>query len=217
MCWDVYASARAAPLDDGAVAVIDGGELCQPSLSKQVADPAPTPGNIRLTPFRLVNIPPPMSALVLKSPHSQLTPSHLAFSRHSTHFAVLYPDGAYELWNWTLFLDSPRGKSRADIVEPVCQQAGIVGSGAADYHYTQCAVAHHDDNNIVAVLRSGFSGTDVVLIKGSEEQEVVRLPSEACRMVAGDVSFLCEAMDGTVFEGKSNSHRCPPRSDNQTQ
>ncbi|GAA6015095.1 hypothetical protein JCM10207_008729 [Rhodosporidiobolus poonsookiae] len=168
LSWDTFASSRPAPFDDGTVAVTDGAST-------------------KLTPFRLINIPPPMSALTLSSSHST-PPTHIAFSASlppspSTSsappllFALLYPSGAVQLFSWTLPLPaSPReaqGIAQAGLPPPVLEWewaghvAGVeAGSGSV---VRQCAVVGVEAGAAtVAVLRSSRDGGDEVVVLGKE-------------------------------------------------
>ncbi|ORY54599.1 IKI3 family-domain-containing protein [Leucosporidium creatinivorum] len=190
LSWDTFASARPPPSDEGAVAVVDGA-------------------NIRLTPFRLVNIPPPMSATVLPSSRPSQTPSHISFSTLSdASFIALYPDGFFEVWDWSLTLDKPKGKMREEIVNPTLSWSASVevqGEEGAQRYARQCAVVGQGEEAVVAVLCSTTRGSEVVLVRMSGEQEAIMVTGGARRLVAGVEGFVLESAEGTVLEVPATS------------
>ncbi|KAH8980756.1 IkappaB kinase complex IKAP component [Lactarius hatsudake] len=95
--WETCAATARAPNDTGTVAVVDGS-------------------SVLLTPFRMQNVPPPMSShsLILRpspsAPQRTLsTPSHLSFSSSEDILAVLWETGYVELWNLCTQLEFGRG------------------------------------------------------------------------------------------------------------
>ncbi|KAG0241352.1 IKI3 family-domain-containing protein [Mortierella sp. GBAus27b] len=71
-CWDTYANEMLSPENVGTVAVIDGT-------------------NLMITPFRVMNVPPPMAAFTLTIPYAA---QHVSFStsHHGDDMAVLLAD-----------------------------------------------------------------------------------------------------------------------------
>ncbi|KAF8925154.1 hypothetical protein BGZ58_001096 [Dissophora ornata] len=71
-CWDTYINEMLAPENLGTVAVVDGA-------------------NLMVTPFRIMNVPPPMSAFTLVVPYAI---QHVSFStlHHGDDMAVLLAD-----------------------------------------------------------------------------------------------------------------------------
>ncbi|KAH9022450.1 IkappaB kinase complex IKAP component [Lactarius hengduanensis] len=95
--WETCAATARAPNDTGTVAVVDGS-------------------SVLLTPFRMQNVPPPMSShrLTLRpspsAPQRTLsTPSHLSLSSSEDILAVLWETGYVELWNLCTRLEFGRG------------------------------------------------------------------------------------------------------------
>ncbi|KAH9039879.1 IkappaB kinase complex IKAP component, partial [Lactarius pseudohatsudake] len=95
--WETCAATARAPNDTGTVAVVDGS-------------------SVLLTPFRMQNVPPPMSSYRLtlrpspSAPQRTLsTPSHLSFSPSEDILAVLWETGYVELWNLCTRLEFGRG------------------------------------------------------------------------------------------------------------
>ncbi|CAE6477418.1 hypothetical protein ACGC1H_007622 [Rhizoctonia solani] len=76
--WDTCASSSASMDSPGCVAVVDGS-------------------SVLLTPFKLQNVPPPMSSFKIDlSPNA--TPAHLAFSSDSRTLAVVRPNRSIQVW-----------------------------------------------------------------------------------------------------------------------
>ncbi|KAH7339027.1 IKI3 family-domain-containing protein [Rhizoctonia solani] len=76
--WETCASSSASVNSPGCVAVVDGS-------------------SVLLTPFRLQNVPPPMSSFKIDlGPNT--TPAHLTFSTDSRSLAVVHPDCSIQVW-----------------------------------------------------------------------------------------------------------------------
>ncbi|KAH9042892.1 IkappaB kinase complex IKAP component [Lactarius deliciosus] len=95
--WETCAATARAPNDTGTVAVVDGS-------------------SVLLTPFRMQNVPPPMSSHRLtfrpspSAPQGTMsTPSHLSFSSSEDILAVIWETGYVELWNLCTPLEFGRG------------------------------------------------------------------------------------------------------------
>ncbi|SCZ89323.1 BZ3500_MvSof-1268-A1-R1_Chr1-1g01107 [Microbotryum saponariae] len=185
LAWDTFISSREAPKDSGSVAVVDGATL-------------------KLTPFRLVNIPPPMAAIVLTlGSDITKTPVHVAFAKQENGFVVLFDDGLVQSWAWELNLKTMRYKPRNEIKEPVLDwSVKIDGEG----YCKQCAVMGKGDQKKVAVLRcTGRGGTEVVLLRKEAKQEVIRVEEGAWRIEGTEDGFVLESKDGTLFEVSSQA------------
>ncbi|GAA5945114.1 hypothetical protein JCM3775_000913 [Rhodotorula graminis] len=204
LSWDTYRSERAAPMDDGTVAVVDGAD-------------------IKLTPFRLQNVPPPMCAMTLGSPTASTSrpPAHIAFAPSlptttasssslppssvtaSTSitfppllFATLYPStptrpARVELYAWALPLSgSAQANARAGLPEP--QLRWSVDLPAEVRGVRQCAVralgggaAEVDkEEAVVAVLGEDGEGEVVVVVGEGGVRGVKRVQEGARRLVA---------------------------------
>ncbi|CUA72874.1 Elongator complex protein 1 [Rhizoctonia solani] len=76
--WETCRSSSAPANSPGCVAIVDGSSLL-------------------LTPFKLQNVPPPMSSFKIDlGPNA--TPAHLAFSSDSRTLAVVYPNCSIQMW-----------------------------------------------------------------------------------------------------------------------
>ncbi|GAA5870104.1 hypothetical protein JCM1840_003583 [Sporobolomyces johnsonii] len=191
LSWDTFRSARGPPEDDATVAVVDGA-------------------NTKLTPFRLLNVPPPMSGLTLDpaslsslQPHS--TPVHIAFSSSISsasptsstdtpplYFALLHPTSHIELFSWSLSLaGNAQARARAGLPSPA-----LVYSLPLDPRLSapraiakQCAVVTGLDGDVrVGVLRtvrdeSGEERDEVCVVDRTGEVERVVVMEGARRIV----------------------------------
>ncbi|GJN92512.1 hypothetical protein Rhopal_005542-T1 [Rhodotorula paludigena] len=175
LCWETHKSEVGAPWDDGTVAVNDGG-------------------GTKLTPFRLQNVPPPMSSLVLRTSPSSAPPAHIAFC-------------------------SAQANARAGLSAPALEWSvempAAEGGGGVE---RQCAVV----GGKVAMLRSLREGGEEVLLvqEGGKSVRSVRMREGARRLVAkaprerragqeddeeaGD-KFLLETAQGEIFEVTASS------------
>ena len=109
--WDTYTSSRPMPQDSGAVAVVDGKDIL-------------------LTSFRYQNVPPPMSSLTFSDSLGQ-TPVHIAFSHTQDTMAALMPDGAINIWNWTLGNCNQKTVRHIGRVQALDKDAGPIPSQIA--------------------------------------------------------------------------------------
>ncbi|KAG8883867.1 hypothetical protein FRB97_005705 [Tulasnella sp. 331] len=81
LVWDTCASTVAAPNDFGTVAAVDGSSLL-------------------VTPFRLQNVPPPMSSYQIKRSSQHLPPPiHISAAPNADALVVLYENAEVELWS----------------------------------------------------------------------------------------------------------------------
>ncbi|TFK65584.1 IkappaB kinase complex, IKAP component [Pluteus cervinus] len=166
--WETYASLAAPPTDSGSVAVIDGAHLL-------------------FTPFRLQNIPPPMSSSkitlfgnTLPNPTPQVSesdlsandgpwrlPIHLAFSAVKDFIAVLWERGQLEIWDLkTRVGTGPRGK----VMDPTLVARGSVfvdGSGDGD---SARQVEWGVEENSVIVLVKTSNGDEAIFVEFTGEE-----------------------------------------------
>ncbi|KAI5477208.1 elongator complex protein 1 [Pseudohyphozyma bogoriensis] len=178
--WDVFSSPRAPPRDDGGVAVVDGS-------------------NLKLTPFRFVNIPPPMSATTLQSSRSGTVPIGVAFSATSSTIATLYNDGFVEVWGWEL-PKVVKGKAREDIKSPTLLWTARTLEGVQAGFGRQVACIGDGEQTTVAVLASTRTGSALLLSGKDGETRRIDVAKGARRLVAGAESFLLETGDGVILE-----------------
>ena len=177
--WDTFASKLPPPADDGAVAVVDGSSLL-------------------LTPFRLVQIPPPMSAVSLPT-SLRGTPSHVAFSAIEPRFVALQSAGRLEVWRWDLVLSGMGRKeqARAGIPEPRLEWTSEWASGG---YAIQAALVGEGEAAVVAVLVCGEEGEELLFAKNGEPLTRVGLCGQVRRMVAGKGRVLLERDNGELAQ-----------------
>ena len=159
---------------------------------------------LKLTPFRLENIPPPMSSMLLPSSRPSWTPVHVSFSSTSSTLIELYSDGFVETWAWPL-VPAVRGKAREEIKAPTLVRSshafGVASPGPPAYA-RQCACVGEESDLVVAVLQSSRRGNSVVLVDSTGATRTVEIMGGAIRLVAGEDSFIVELDDGTILEGE---------------
>lgn len=182
LCWDTFISTRPPPLDDGTVAVVDGTDL-------------------KLTPFRLVNIPPPMSAITLPistSSTQKTTPVHVAFSQESQVFVALFPDGLIEVWQWELDVGI---KGREELPKPFMKWHQKVEG--VNTFARQCTIVERNGQVFVGALRSVGDGEDeLVIVRQGEAEVVVKIMERANKLINGQDEFILESKDGVILTGE---------------
>lgn len=105
-------------------------------------------------------------------------------------------------------LEKAKGKMRDEIVNPTLSwsaSVAIVGEAKDEgaRYARQCAVLGEGEQATVAVLCSTRSGSELVLVRKTGEQEALRVPGGARRLVGGgEGGFVLESADGTVLEGQ---------------
>ncbi|BGP18516.1 hypothetical protein JCM10213_002969 [Rhodosporidiobolus nylandii] len=209
LSWDTFGSTRTAPLDDGTVAVVDGA-------------------NTKLTPFRLMQVPPPMCGLTLSSASTSAAPPvHIAFSssppaRSSADstaappvlFALLHPNSHLSLYSWSLPLPATARAAQAEaqkgLPEPVLEWSVALDPNAERGKGVelQCAVIGAEaETATVAVLRTTGEETEVLLVKRDDAIRRVGVMEGARRIVAaekvgddGEEGFVLETAVGEVLE-----------------
>ncbi|KAF9463531.1 pol II transcription elongation factor [Collybia nuda] len=199
--WDVFASISQPPIDSGAVAVLDGS-------------------NILLTPFRVQNIPPPMSSckLTLTSRESTTskrlgTPIHASFSSTSDLLAILWESGRAELWSLHTRLQVGRGK----VMGPSMVWSGQVGGGDAR-QYRQIHVSSADalGASTSLVVLSTDRGSDILTVldladfKPPKDVNTLPLPYRNCRLVTEDRKITCQGPGGEILQYNAEENRVLP-------
>ncbi|KAM0790761.1 hypothetical protein ACM66B_004611 [Microbotryomycetes sp. NB124-2] len=177
--WQILRSRRAPPADDGAVLVLDGSEM-------------------RLTPFRLLNIPPPMSATTALATRQSRVPVHVAFDDRSPTHLVLYPDGFLEVWHWPVEIGAGKNRAR-QVAHPTCQASGPVSRDGDRLLALQCAVGTDGSRSCYAVLYATNSGTSVAILDDSLRVSVVHEIQNARLVTSAGEAFAVERADGIVL------------------
>ncbi|GAA5885604.1 hypothetical protein JCM16303_001478 [Sporobolomyces ruberrimus] len=207
--WDTLRSERSSEKheDDATVAVVDGA-------------------NTKLTPFRLLNIPPPMSGLTLSS---SSTPTHISFapspsessssltSTSPLYFALLFPTSV-SVYSWSLSLTgNAQARARAGLPTPQLEWTAELPEASRSV-VKQCATLQTKKGEIkVGVLRTvreedGEVRDEVVIVgKEGESQRVVVM--EGARRIVAKVakqgeddeegeedSFVLETNEGWLLE-----------------
>ncbi|KAM5537957.1 hypothetical protein V8D89_008433 [Ganoderma adspersum] len=193
--WDTVGSPSKPPVDSGSIAVIDGA-------------------SVLLTPFRMQNVPPPMSthSLSLKLPSTTLpgilkrsaVPIHAAFASATDLLAVLWEPGILEVFDLKTRLGPGRGK----VIDPVSVWSGTVGEGAGgSYRQVVFDQTVLEDNAIrLGILGSKSSNGDLTdavsivdILGGERKSTEVALPAHNGRLVPAQGIFW-ESPDGHLYE-----------------
>lgn len=166
--------------------------------------------NILLTPFRIQNIPPPMSSckVALTSRTTTLpkrigTPIHASFSSASDMLAVLWESGYAELWSLHTRLQVGRGK----VMDPSIVWSGQVDGGNAR-QYRQICVLGSDivGTSTTLVVLSTDRGGDVLTIldlvdfKTTKDTNMLLLPHRNCRLVVEEQNITLQGPNGEIFQ-----------------
>ncbi|GAA6062845.1 hypothetical protein JCM10212_001851 [Sporobolomyces blumeae] len=178
--WDTLRSTRSAEVgqDDATVAVIDGG-------------------NTKLTPFRLVNVPPPMCGLTLPT---SSTPVHIAFAPSHAHrklsstppllLAFLYPT-CVDVYSWSLSLvGNAQAKAREGLPAPKLVFSKPLPSIARSVA-KQCAIVETDGGRVVVGILRTVSDEEsairdeVVMVREGESESQRILVMEGAKRIVG--------------------------------
>ncbi|CAE6532691.1 unnamed protein product [Rhizoctonia solani] len=136
--WETCASSSASVDSPGCVAVVDGS-------------------SVLLTPFRLQNVPPPMSSFKVDlSPNS--TPTHLTFSSDSRSLAVVHPNRSIQVWELAI-----RTGTKGKIACPKVIWEGSLTNGQSRTEDLVCPRQVALSGNSVLVLGSDYDGLDDIL------------------------------------------------------
>lgn len=161
---------------------------------------------ILLTPFRMQNVPPPMSSLQLDlvastSLHPIQVPVHTAFCVTKDVLAALWESGFVEVWSLNTRLEQGYG--------PVMKPSQV-WAGKFDY----CSKAHQivaqegPDNTlrllILGVTDNGMDVlVDVSVEGGAVNAKVPRsIGMRSGRLITSDAGILYQSATGEVQEGK---------------
>ncbi|RDB24885.1 Elongator complex protein 1 [Hypsizygus marmoreus] len=201
--WETFVSTSQPPIDSGAVAVFDGT-------------------TILLTPFRIQNVPPPMSScqLVLstsssepQTPAQSRTPTYASFSSASDTLAVLWESGYVELWALRTRLQGGRGKA----MDPTRVWAGHAG-GLSVKNARQIWLSSSDAMGVwsTLVVLWGDRDSDFITVlqledfKPAGDATTVALPHQNSRLVSSTSQISCQAPNGEISEYDSEQRKLQP-------
>ncbi|KAI9454947.1 IkappaB kinase complex IKAP component [Russula earlei] len=200
--WETSTATARAPNDTGTVAVIDGS-------------------SILLTPFRMQNIPPPMSSHRLTLRRSPLapartlsTPCYVRFSPTEDILAALWETGYLEVWNLHTRLEFGRGP----VMAPERIWCGSL-EGARFREISVCMNAGQNTVTLIAALGYESNGVDLLQVLEIEQEnenvnalEVPRLGSLGWRL-----ALTCGAVvlhrNGKMLEYDVDSEQLVPSVD----
>jgi elongator complex protein 1 len=174
--------------------------------------------NLLLTPFRLQNIPPPMSSYQLhlspEFPRSlslpkHTTPTHVTFSSENDDLAILWESGYFEVWALHMRLVPGLVKilNPTKILGDFAQtqkESGIRwrqillrsnGTSGKAFTVTMLGTGSGDQSDTIAI-----STAEEGLITGTID---FRLPYRNCRLVTGSVADMYQTPDGELFTCES--------------
>lgn len=176
----------------------------------------PPIANILLTPFRVQNVPPPMSSCQLAPSSSALPPSiersrtpiHASFSLLSDTLAVLWESGYIEIWSLKTRLEGGRGK----IMDPSQVWSGFVNCPLAREH-KQLLLSSSDASgtwSTLTVLSSGRENDIISIVDldnyDSIRTSVVELPHCNCRLIATDTETMVQGPNGEILRCLCRPH-----------
>ncbi|KAK4050772.1 putative elongator complex protein 1 [Microbotryomycetes sp. JL201] len=187
--WTVFRSRRPPPTDDGAVLFLDGPEL-------------------RLTPFRLLNVPPPMCATLARATRPNWTPVHVSFDENRPTILVLFADGFLEEWHWPLEVTK---KSARQVMEPSCQNTGNLSTEISGKMFAmQCSTRTKGATTQSAVLFTTAFCTNVAIFDEALHVLAVHKIPEAQVLTSLEHGFAIESRDGTVLLIEYENPHDPP-------
>ncbi|KAF8058697.1 pol II transcription elongation factor [Lyophyllum atratum] len=198
--WETFTSPSKPPVDSGAVAVIDGT-------------------SILLTPFRVQNVPPPMSSAQIslsgpQPPSDQplRTPIYASFSSLDT-LAVLWESGYAELWSLQTRLEGGRGK----VMDPKRTWSGSVGDDTKNAR--QILLPRSDSTGssatIVVLWADGLDYVTILELEdfGSKRKSTtISLPHRNSRLVTAGTEVACQGPGGEIHQYDSELQRFMPAS-----
>ncbi|KAH8994552.1 Elongator complex protein 1 [Lactarius akahatsu] len=185
--WETCAATARAPNDTGTVAVVDGS-------------------SVLLTPFRMQNVPPPMSShrLTLRpspsAPQRTLsTPSHLSFSSSEDILAVLWETGYVELWDLCTRLEFGRGP----VMTPELVWSGTL-HGARFREICAWTNVYGGATARIAAVGAENGGTDVLRVLDIQQEstdtlETPPLESSGWRLAITEGAIVVHR-NGKVYE-----------------
>ncbi|KAG5650449.1 hypothetical protein H0H81_012203 [Sphagnurus paluster] len=197
--WETFASPSVPPVDSGAVAVLDGT-------------------SILLTPFRVQNVPPPMSSAQISpsnihpSGDNVRVPIYASFSSVSDALAVLWESGYVELWSLQTRLQGGRGKA----MDPKRVWSGSISSGVKNARQVQLLDSDASGVSSTAVVlwtdRDADCVTTLQLEKGfttKGDPATISVP-RGSRLAAGGCHIAYQSPDGEVHQYDTEQNRFLP-------
>ncbi|KIY46095.1 IkappaB kinase complex, IKAP component [Fistulina hepatica ATCC 64428] len=177
--WATARSPCSPPVDSGTVAVIDGSDLF-------------------LTPFRVQNIPPPMSSHELRLAVAR-TPAHLAFSPVSDLLAVLWENGCVELWDLHTRLENGRGK----VIKPEKLSSEALDGEDSAVRWRQVQLICNDASDVPRIVALGTNANGIDMLASSIRGTSVRhtLPGGHGRLSASLSDISWQSQSGALYNG----------------
>ncbi|KAI5835371.1 IkappaB kinase complex, IKAP component [Schizophyllum commune Tattone D] len=173
--WDTSTSLTGPPDDTGTVVVVDGSQLL-------------------LTPFRIQNVPPPMSSHKLALQPALGPPVHVAFGHIGDVVGVLYANGLVEFWD--LHTRTTVGRGKPMVPERI---ASYEVKGGQDWR--QIAIVQDGASPTVCCLGTAEDGKDVVVssdLKGQTHSAVA--PGRYGRLLSSGSAATWQAEDGKLYD-----------------
>ncbi|KAI5890064.1 IkappaB kinase complex, IKAP component [Schizophyllum commune H4-8] len=173
--WDTFTSLTGPPDDTGTVAVIDGSQLL-------------------LTPFRIQNVPPPMSSHKLALQPALGPPVHVAFGHIGDVMGVLYASGLVELWDLHTRTTVGRGK-------PMAPEKIASGELSGGRDWRQIVVVQGGAPTTVYCLGTVDDGRDITIttdLKAETRSAVA--PGRHGRLLSSGSAATWQAADGKLYD-----------------
>ncbi|KAL1687873.1 IKI3 family-domain-containing protein [Schizophyllum commune] len=173
--WDTSTSLTGPPDDTGTVVVVDGSQLL-------------------LTPFRIQNVPPPMSSHKLALQPALGPPVHVAFGHIGDVVGVLYANGLVEFWD--LHTRTTVGRGKPMVPERI---ASYEVKGGQDWR--QIAIVQDGASTTVCCLGTAKDGKDILVLsdlKGQTHRAVA--PGRYGRLLSSGSAATWQAADGKLYD-----------------
>ncbi|KAG6839915.1 hypothetical protein C0991_010395 [Blastosporella zonata] len=174
--WETFASPSEPPVDSGAVAVFDGTKIL-------------------LTPFRIQNVPPPMSSAQIAL-STQRSPIYASFSAVSDTLAVLWETGYAELWSLKTRFEGGRGKA----VDPIRVWSGSL-DGVRNARQIQLTATGTSSTVSVLWTDKGANYVTSLQLEGfasKGDPTTTTLPSVNSRLLSAGSRSTCQGPSGEI-------------------
>ncbi|KZS97891.1 IkappaB kinase complex, IKAP component [Sistotremastrum niveocremeum HHB9708] len=144
--WDTVVARSAPPNDSGCVLVVDGD-------------------SVNLTPFRVQNVPPPMSSFQLTSTVSRVPPVHTFFSSNDDSLGLVWESGHVQIWHLNINLSGARSRVMSPkplwegLVEVERLRQGILWKNPEEETWTVVLLGNEGATDVIKSIAFGVSET----------------------------------------------------------
>lgn len=163
----------------------------------------PSVASLLVTPFRMQNVPPPMSSVAVGVEDIGF-PVHLSFSVVGDMMAVLHQRGTVSSWKMQTQLSFGKQK----VVDPI-RISVIEGNQLEDAEFRQIQIQAKPSSleTFRVVTLATSRGSDVLTahkLSGSEMEKVgcIELPGSGGRLIGSETGIYWQSSEGAIFSSK---------------